>query len=304
MKFLTVLSLFVSLLLSQLANAGTVKKILVVLSSEDHITVLKSKETGELTSHPTGFFLSELMVPLMALKKAGYEPVYASPKGGYATMDKVSDSAFWFAGNEEKYNATRKACEQEGLCGTGVSGTKKIKTLESVLSSGLNSYAGILVPGGHAPMEDLWRDKTLGKILTAFHQTSRPTALICHGPIALLSAMSNPEKFGALLADGKQVEASKHAKDWIYTGYKMTIFSTKEEQHEEPGQDNLLGGWVKFYPDEALDIAGGKVLVRAQKWQGNVIRDRELITGQNPFSDESLAKEFISALNEQKNDNK
>ena len=71
---------------------------------------------------------------------------------------------------------------------------------------------------------------------------------------------------------------------------------TKEEQQEEVGQDNMLGGWVKFYPDEALDVAGGKVLVRAQKWQSNVVHDRELITGQNPFSDQNFAKEFVSAL--------
>jgi len=45
----------------------------------------------------------------------------------------------------------------------------------------------------------------------------------------------------------------------------MTSFSTLEEMQEEPGQDNALGGFVRFYPDQALDGATGdkgKVLVR------------------------------------------
>ena len=149
-------------------------------------------------------------------------------------------------------------------------------------------------------MEDLWKDKNLGKILRVFHQSMRPTALICHGPIALLAAMNQPIAFTGMLQKGKFQEAAQLAKDWIYRGYKMTAFSTKEEQQEEPGQDNVLGGWVKFYPDEALDFAGGKVVVRAQKWQSNVVRDRELITGQIPLTDEEFAKDFIPALSEVK----
>lgn len=37
-------------------------------------------------------------------------------------------------------------------------------------------------------MEDLKADKDLGRILRHFHTKQRPTAVICHAPIALLSA--------------------------------------------------------------------------------------------------------------------
>lgn len=78
----------------------------------------------------------------------------------------------------------------------------------------------------------------------------------------------------------------------------MTSFSTKEEKQEEPGEDNVLGGFVRFYPDEALDgaMGYGKVLVRGQKWQNNVIQHKELITGANPFSDTELGEKFLNAL--------
>ena len=130
--------------------------------------------------------------------------------------------------------------------------------------------------------------------------------MICHGPIALLSALDEAEGLVQLLSDmgtGKKVtpeEIGKSTKNWIYEGYKMTAFSTKEEQQEEPGQDNALKGFVKFYPDEALGNAGGHVIVNAIKWRSNVVVDRALITGQNPFSDRELAAELVKALKAQK----
>ena len=63
-------------------------KILVVFSSEDKITVIQ--KDGKPHGHATGFFLTELMIPLKALKKEGYTPVYASPEGGKVTIAATS----------------------------------------------------------------------------------------------------------------------------------------------------------------------------------------------------------------------
>lgn len=46
----------------------------------------------------------------------------------------------------------------------------------------------VLLVAGHAPLEDLKADKDLGRILMHFHNKQRPTGIICHAPIALLSA--------------------------------------------------------------------------------------------------------------------
>ncbi len=74
----------------------------------------------------------------------------------------------------------------------------------------------------------------------------------------------------------------------------MTIFSTAEEQVAEETQ---LGGKVRFYPDDALIAAGGKVDL-AEPWSPNVVKDRELITGQNPGSDGQFAEILIRAIEE------
>src|ERR1700743_3186455 len=71
------------------------------------------------------------------------------------------------------------------------------KTLASVVAEGTNGYVGLFIPGGHAPMVDLLKDRNLGKILVSFHDTHRPTGIICHGPIVLLSALPNPDAFVA-----------------------------------------------------------------------------------------------------------
>ena len=72
----------------------------------------------------------------------------------------------------------------------------------------------------------------------------------------------------------------------------MTIFSTAEEQQREPLE---IGGKVLFYPDFALSTAGADVSVRAP-WTSYVVHDREVISGQNPFSDYALLKLLLPAL--------
>jgi putative intracellular protease/amidase len=77
----------------------------------------------------------------------------------------------------------------------------------------------------------------------------------------------------------------------------MTIFSTAEEQQREPQE---IGGKVLFYPDFALRNAGGDVSVLAP-WKSYALQDRELISGQNPFSDEAVLKLLLSALDTKEN---
>ena len=137
----------------------------------------------------------------------------------------------------------------------------------------------VFVPGGHGPMIDLLDDPNAGIVMRHFHETSKPTAVLCHGPISLLSALPNSTEVVAALSAGDAAGAHAKAQGWIYSGYKMTIFSTAEEQQREPQE---IGGKVLFYPDFASSTAGGNVSVLAP-WTSYVIQDRELISGQNPL---------------------
>ena len=177
-----------------------------------------------------------------------------------------------------------------------LTGLKNPTRISDVIASGLDQYDAVFVPGGHGPMMDLLDDPDAGTVMRHFHKTSKPTAVLCHGPISLLSALPNSTEVVAALTAGDAAGAHAKAQGWIYSGYKMTIFSTAEEQQREPLE---IGGKVLFYPDFALRTAGGDVSVLAP-WTSYVLQDRELISGQNPFSDEALLKLLLPALNRRK----
>lgn len=259
-------------------------KVLVVLSSEKALTLKDGVQ------HATGFYMNELGVPLQALIKAGFEPVYVNPQGNQPSMDEGSDKPALFA-NAAQYNAVKELLKDPKLAHP--------QKLSAIAAGDLNQYVGIFVPGGHAPMEDLWKDASLGKILRHFHNKNQPTALICHGPIALLSTLNKPAELGnALEASHSAINKSASEKPvtskelWPYQGYRMTVFSNAEEKPNEP---TALGGYMKFYPEDALRAAGGKLQIAPAK-KSKVVQDRELITGQNPFSDKELATAFVKAL--------
>src|SRR5262249_47331637 len=140
---------------------------------------------------------------------------------------------------------------------------------------------------------DLMQDSQLGEILRHFHALAKPTALLCHGPIALVSAMPRARDFRAALISGDEAKAKELAKGWQYAGYDMTIFSASEEVWVE---NEILHGKMYFNMPQALRAAGGDVITGKVDFEPHVIVDRELITGQNPHSDHAVGKELVEAL--------
>jgi len=256
-------------------------KVLVVMSSANALDLKDGK------TYSTGYYLNEFVIPYRKLVEAGYQPVIANPNGDRPVMDANSNNAMFFGGDDAARADALKFAEELELL-------KHPKTLASVVAEGTDGYAGLFIPGGHAPMADLVKDRTLGKILSSFHETGRPTGIVCHGPIVLLSALADPDAFIAsmIAGDGK---ANSLAAGWPYAGYRLTVFATGEEQAlEGPGG---LGGNVQYYPVNALAEAGARVETIAN-WHPNVVVDRELITGQQPMSAPAFGDALVAKLNE------
>jgi putative intracellular protease/amidase len=234
---------------------------------------------------PTGQYLNETVVPVMALVDAGYDIVLATPNGSKPHIDEASATPVHFGGDEAAF---RRA---EEFYATHPS-MNPVHTLRSVIDGGLASYAAIFVPGGQAPVVDLMQDPELGEILRHFHGEQKPTAMLCHGPIATVAAIPKAREFRAALIAGDQKKAAELAKAWQYAGYKMTIFSNSEEKWVER---DILHAKMYFHVVDALKTAGGNVITGAD-FEPHVIVDRELITGQNPRSDHMIAEKLIYAL--------
>jgi putative intracellular protease/amidase len=258
----------VAMVLMLLTNTSfAADKVLVVLSGVDYVELKNQKK------HPTGYYLSELYVPLKHLLAQGYEIDFANPTGTKAVMDVTSVKDIYFSSPEEKEEAL-------SFVRNNAKFSSPLK-LSSLSEESLYDYIGIFVPGGHAPMQDLYKDKELGRILRHFHKNKKPTALICHAPVALLSAKENDK--------------------WIYKGYKMTAFSKAEEEIVE---SSVLNGEVLFYITDELEKAGAILSYAKEPFKSHAVKDRELITGQNPFSDMAFINLFTDALIEFKLKNK
>lgn len=250
-------------------------QILVLLSSESQMQLQEGKT---LT---TGYYLNEFGVPADALLNAGYELVLATPKGNAPVVDAKSVSVQYFAGDEAEMQRIQQVI-------AAIPGINDTLSLQEVIDGGLAQYDGVFIPGGHAPLIDLANNPQVGEILRHFNAEAKPTAAICHGPITLLSAQQNPQQYQQSMIAQQPAQAS----NWIYEGYRMTIFSDAEEAVFEA---SLNGDKLQYYPGKAMQQAGGEMQY-AQEWTANVVVDRELITGQNPFSDKALAEAMLALL--------
>jgi putative intracellular protease/amidase len=137
-------------------------------------------------------------------------------------------------------------------------------------------------------------NRDLGKVLRSFHDAGKPTGVICHSPVTLVSAVSDPAAFRKAIAARDYDTATKPAQGWPYAGYRLTVFTTGEEQMIE-GARSQLGGMMPFYVANAVAAAGAHVDATAN-WHPNVIEDRELVSGQQPFSADAVGDAFVARL--------
>lgn len=269
-----------SLALVLFASAAQAANVLVVLSDSDHLDLKDGKVFA------TGFYLNELMQPVKLLLDAGHQVTFATPQGQAPTVDQSSLAPMYF-GNDAKAQAEHQAL----LDKLAVTDKQRspVLSLARVEQIGYGHFDAVYIPGGHAPMQDLLTSPALGRLLSHFHAAGKPTALVCHGPIALISTLPDAQGYTAALAQGSQTKAGT----WPYAGYRMTVISNQEE---EQAKGLLKGGSMKFYPQTALEGAGGKYSSNAQPWTANVVADRELITGQNPASALQVGQTLLARL--------
>ncbi|MDD4974562.1 MAG: type 1 glutamine amidotransferase domain-containing protein [Bacteriovorax sp.] len=257
------------------------KKILIVASSTDTLELKGNKKI------PTGYYLDELAVPAQYFINAGYAVVVATPNGKKPVLDEKSNNIALFDNDEARLKAATKFVVTHPSM-------QKPQTLKEAAKNS-KDYVAVFVPGGHAPMNDLMQDPDLGKLLRDFHKEKKITAFLCHGPVAALAALPRAQEYRRALVEGNRTAAREVAKNWQYAGYNMTVFSDDEEKISE----KEMQGEVQFYVADALTLAGGFV-ENASVFKPFVVRDRELITGQNPASDLELAKAVVKAIADRK----
>jgi putative intracellular protease/amidase len=236
-------------------------KILFVMSAAKELPLKNGK-----TYNQTGVFLSEFYLAYKEVVDLGYVVDFATPGGIASSIDKESYDLTYWKGNE--------GLRQEAI--DFVTSSPKFNhplSLESTLNN-LNGYTGIIVPGGQGLMVDLIHDKNMSEILKAFSQNKKPIGLICHGPALILSIPKAENPF-----IGYQVNSVSGFEEFYIENFVM---KGRPYNRKIARQLKNLG----------LDYKHGKPK------QNFAIRDRELITSQNPFSNEAFIKLYIEALKE------
>jgi putative intracellular protease/amidase len=131
-------------------------------------------------------------------------------------------------------------------------------------------FDAIFLPGGHGPMFDLPNNAELIDLLGEFERANKIIAAVCHGPAGLLNAKR---------PGGKPLVADR----------TMTAYTAAEEVAAKLDQA------VPFILEDELKKRGAKFVAGALK-ADHVERDGTLITGQNPASSASVARELIASL--------
>jgi putative intracellular protease/amidase len=131
-------------------------------------------------------------------------------------------------------------------------------------------YDAVVIPGGHGPVEDLYKDADMGRLLVEANSQSKIIAPVCHGQAALLAAEDE---------NGK----------WPFAGCKMTSFSDEEEIEFGTAAN---APWLLA---ETLRKRGA-VYEKGPNWGAFILRDGNLISGQNPASTAPLAAAIVEAL--------
>lgn len=243
------------------------KKILFVLSAADTLELNKGQKLRQ-----TGVFLNEFYLAYKSVSENGYTVEFATPNGVVATIDKESiNDKYWKEILEIKNEAIEFITKDNSF--------NNPITLENAIVN-QDNYIGIIIPGGQGLMIDLIENKNIPTLLKHFARENKPTGLICHAPSLILTipAEENP-----------------------YIGYKVNSVSPIEEFVIEKF---IMKGKPKNRKiAKQLRKLGLKYKSGLPK-ANFAIRDRNLVTSQNPFSGNSFNILYLEALTEYLETNK
>jgi putative intracellular protease/amidase len=220
------------------------------------LMVMTSHDQLGNTGKKTGFWLEEFAAPYFTFRDAGVDVTVCSPKGGQPPIDPKSDTPEGKTRLTERFKGDADA--QRVLANTAMLSNMKAE-----------EYDTVFYPGGHGPMWDLAEDPVSIALIEQFYGAGKPVAFVCHSPGVLRHVTASGEP--------------------IVKGKRVSGFTNSEEEAVQ------LTHVVPFLVEDELKRLGGR-FEKVDDWQPLSIIDGRLITGQNPASSESVAKDLLTVL--------
>lgn len=252
--------LILLVLLTNMVSAQS-NKILFVMSAADTLQLNNGEKLRQ-----TGVFLNEFYLAYKSVTNAGYSVDFATPNGVVATIDEESINDNYWKNNLDVKNEALVFIKTDSLF-------NRPKTLEKAVER-KSDYIGLVIPGGQGLMVDLKNDINIPVLLKYFAKEKKPTGLICHAPSLILTI---PKE------------------DNPYIGFKVNSVSGLEEFVIERF---IMKGKPKSRKiAKRLRELGLKYRSKLPK-ANYAIKDKNLVTSQNPFSGIAFNKLYLEALTE------
>lgn len=221
------------------------------------LAVVSSTARFDAQRRKAGFELTELSRAYWVFLANGYEVDIASPHGGEPPM--VLDDDLVDADYAFLNDATARAKLAASL------------PLQQVDAS---RYAAVYFVGGKGAMFDFLGNAAITRLLREIAPRGVVGA-VCHGPAALLAAVDAVDGDGRALLAGRRVTAFSNAEELFLIEDARTVFP--------------------FLLQDAL-VARGAQFAEAPPYLEYVVRDGNLVTGQNPWSTWAVAETMLRAL--------
>lgn len=231
-------------------------KVLVIAADERYL-MLQNGKMFSTGNHPV-----ETLLPLHHIMEAGFEVEVATLSGNPAKLEywamPTEDEAVM--GTYEKLKAQLKA-------------PKKLSDVVANLGAD-SDYLSVFIPGGHAALIGIPDSEDVQKTLDWALENDRFIVTLCHGPAALLAASVNREQ--SPLA-----------------GYSIVVFpdALDEGANIDIG---YLPGRLPWLLAERLTEDGLKVV--NESMSGQVLKDRNLLTGDSPLASNALGKLAVNEM--------
>ncbi|MDR2331969.1 MAG: type 1 glutamine amidotransferase domain-containing protein [Burkholderiaceae bacterium] len=240
------------------------RRILHVVTNVAHYM---GHHPGRLTDHdakastPTGLWLSELTHAWDVFSEQGLEQQIVSPRGGPSPLE---PRALKWPLRDASANAWILEPSRLAL----LSATARPDEIDPA------DFDAIYFTGGHAVMWDFPDSEPLQHITRDIHERGGIVSSVCHGYCALLNTR---------LSDGSLLVA----------GRRVTGFSWREE---------VLAGVAAKMPynaEQEMKQRGARYEKALLPFIPHVVVDGRLVTGQNPASAKTTARQVVALLRQQ-----
>lgn len=220
------------------------------------LAVVTSSNTMGSSGKSTGYELTELSRAYYVFKANGFEVDIASPLGGKPPVVIDGDDM-----GEFDYAFLNDSIAQ-------------YKTSHTIAMNDVveEAYQAVFFVGGKGAMFDFPENKAIQSIIRNYYQSGKVVGAVCHGPAALVNVT---------LDNGRSLLENK----------KVSSFTNKEELLLIPDATSIF----PFLLQDKLAAQGAQFNEGAMYLE-KVSHDKNLVTGQNPWSTWLLAETMIQQL--------